>query len=175
MTLDVPPQAQHPRGEDSQLDVRSVTVAGIAISGTEDEDPAEYFVDHEDAGELQDPLFDHAEAEEAMKAKLKELDRLAEFGVYEPGDLQVVLGKKRVTSRWHIDRRKDGTRARFIAREFKSDEAMYDAFAPSSTPITGRLIDCLSLWKSYHTFTAGTAVWTETRWNTLGRLHGRTP
>ena len=38
MTLDVPPQAKHPRGEDSQMDVWSMTVAGIATCGTEDED-----------------------------------------------------------------------------------------------------------------------------------------
>ena len=31
---------------------------------------------------------------------------------------------------------------------------MYDAFAPSSTPSTGRIIDYLSLEESYHTFTA---------------------
>ena len=30
---------------------------------------------------------------------------------------------------------------------------MYDAFAPCSTPSTGRIIDYLSLEKSYHTFT----------------------
>ena len=30
---------------------------------------------------------------------------------------------------------------------------MYDAFAPSSTPSTGRVIDFLSLKKSCHTFT----------------------
>ena len=143
-------------------------MAGIAISGTEDEDHAEYFVDHEDAGELQDPLVDNAETEEAMKAKLKELDRLAEFGVYETVDLQelsgrsewqlagdsqclfalcetvdlqVALGKKRVMTPWHIEHRKNGIRARFVAREFEGDEAMYDAFAPSSTPSTERIID----------------------------------
>ena len=42
-TLDVPPQAEHPRGEGSQMDVRSMTVAGVTIAGTEDEDHAEYF------------------------------------------------------------------------------------------------------------------------------------
>ena len=31
---------------------------------------------------------------------------------------------------------------------------MYDVFAPSSTPSTGRVIDDLILRKSYHTFTA---------------------
>ena len=154
MTLDVPSQAKHPGGEDSQVDVRSVTVAGIAISGTEDEDPAEYFVDHEDAGELQDPLVDNAETEGAMKVKLKVLDRLAEFGVYETVDLQVALGKKGVTTHWHTDHSKDGIIARVVARELKGDEAMYDAFAPCSAPSTGRIIDYLSLKKSYRTFTA---------------------
>ena len=41
-------QAKHPRSEGSQMDVRSMTVAGVAISRTEDEGPAEYFDDHED-------------------------------------------------------------------------------------------------------------------------------
>ena len=52
MTLDVPPQAKHPPGENSQMDVRSMRAAIIPISGSEDEDPAEYFVDHGDAGDL---------------------------------------------------------------------------------------------------------------------------
>ena len=109
------------------MDVRSMTVAGVAISGTEDEDTAEYFDHHEDAGELLDPLVDNAEAEEATKAKLKELDRLAEIGVHETVDLHVALGKKRVTT---ADHRKDGIRARFVAREFKGGETVYDVFAP---------------------------------------------
>ena len=65
MTLDVPSQAKSPRNEDPQMDVLKY-VAGIATSGTEDEDPAECFVDHEDAGELQDPLVDNAETEEGQ-------------------------------------------------------------------------------------------------------------
>ena len=155
MKLDVPSQAKRPRGEDPQMDVRSLTVAGIAKSGTEDEDPAEYFVDHEDAGELQDPLVDDAETEEAMKVELKELDRLAVFGgVYETVDLQDALGKKRVMTRWRADHRTDGIRARFVARKLKGDEAMYDASASCSTTSIGRIIDCLRLKKSYHTFTA---------------------
>ena len=129
-TLDVPPQAKHPRAEGSQMDVRSVTVAGVAISGTEDDDLAEYFDGHEDA-------VDNAETEEATKAKLKELDRIAEFGVH------VALGNKRVRTRWDLDHREDGIRARFVAREFKDDETMHDVFAPSSTPSTGRVIDFL--------------------------------
>ena len=154
MTLDVPSQAKHPGGEDSQVDVRSVTVAGVAVSGTEDEDPAEYFVHHEDARELQDPLVDNAETEGAMKVKLKVLDRLAEFGVYETVDLHVALGKKEVTTHWHTDHSKDGIIARVVARELKGDETMYDAFAPCSAPSTGRIINYLSLKKSYRTFTA---------------------
>ena len=34
----------------------------------------QYFGDHEDAGELLDPLVDNAEPEETTKANLKELD-----------------------------------------------------------------------------------------------------
>ena len=91
-TLDVPPQAKHPGGEDSQMGVRSVIVAGVTISGSENEDPAENFDSHEDAGELLDPLVDNAETEEATKAKLKELERLAEFGVCEIVDTHTALG-----------------------------------------------------------------------------------
>ena len=104
----MPPEAKHQRGEGSQMDVRSVSVARVAIFGTDDEDSAEYVDGHEDAGELLVPCLDNAE--EATKAKLKELDRLAEFGVYETVDLHVAFGKKRVTTRWDLDRRKDGIR-----------------------------------------------------------------
>ena len=69
-------------------------MAGVTTSGTEGEDPAEYFDGHEDAGEFHDPLIDGAEADEATKAKQKELDRLAEFGEYETVDLHVALGKE---------------------------------------------------------------------------------
>ena len=51
-TLDVPPQAKCPRSEGSQVDVRSVTVAGVTIAATEDEDAAEYFDGHAHDGEL---------------------------------------------------------------------------------------------------------------------------
>ena len=114
------------------MEVRSMTVAGVTTSGTEDEDRAEYFDSHEDAAELQDPLVDNTETEEVTKAKLKELDRLAEFGVYDKVDMRTALGKKRVTTRWDLDHKKDGIRARF-AREFNGDETMYEVFASGST------------------------------------------
>ena len=139
--LDVLPQAKYPRGEASQMDVRSMIVAGVTIAGTEDEDPAEFFDSHEDAGELLDRLVDNAETEGATKAELKELERLAEFGEYEIVDMHVALGKKRVTTRWDLEHGKNGIRARLVAREFKSGETMSDVFAPSSTPSTGRLIE----------------------------------
>ena len=78
-TLDVPPHARHPRGESSQMDVRSVMVVGVTTSRTEDEDPAECSDSHEDAGELLDPLVDNTGSEEATKAELKELNQAAEF------------------------------------------------------------------------------------------------
>ena len=126
-TRDVPPQAKHPRSEDSQMDVLSMTVAGVSMCGTEDEDPAESFDGHEVAGECLDPLVDPAGTEEATKAKLERT----------PPTRRVALGKKRVTTRWD----QDGIIARFVAREFKGDETVYDMFAPSSTPSTGRVID----------------------------------
>ena len=52
----------------------------VTLSETEDEDPAEYF------------------ERTVVMAKLKELERLAEFGVYEIVDMHTSLGKKRVTT-----------------------------------------------------------------------------
>ena len=52
-------------------------------------------------------------------------------------DLHDALGKKRVTTRWDLEHRKDGIRGRFVAREFLGDGTMYDVFAPSSTPSHG--------------------------------------
>ena len=74
------------------MDVRSMMVAGITVSGTEDEDPAQYFDSYEDAGEMLDPPIDNVETDEAMKAT--ELDALAEFGVCGIVDMHVAFGKK---------------------------------------------------------------------------------
>ena len=127
-------------------------MAGVAISGTEDEDLAEYVDGHEDAGELLTLLLTVRRLRRRRRAEITR--PLAEFGVYESVDLHVALGKKRVTTHWDLDRRKDGIRIRFVPREFECDETMHDVFAPSSTPSTGRVIDHLSLKKSHHTFTA---------------------
>ena len=79
-------------------------MAGAAIAGTEDEDPAEYFDGHEDVGELRDPV-DGVEAVETTKAKHKKLDRLAEY---------VALGKKRVTARWEKGRNQGTIRCKGV-------------------------------------------------------------
>ena len=42
-----------------------------------------------------------------MKAKQKDLDRLAEFAVYKTVDISVALVKKQITTRWELDHRKD--------------------------------------------------------------------
>ena len=124
--------------------------------------------------------------------------------MYETVNLHVVLGKKRVMTCWDLDHRMDGTRTRFVTREFIGDETMFVVSVPSSTPSMGRVFDDLCFKKSYRTFTtdvtnphlhadedekqqaalensisellaiAKTVVWPETRWNTLGRFHGRT-
>ena len=102
-------------------------VDGIAISATEDEDPGEYFVNQQRGN----GRGDESQAERTCPT--------ASVCSVRHFHLQVALGKKRVTTRWHIDYRRDSIRARFVAREFKGDEAMYDAFAPS-----------VSLKKSWH-------------------------
>ena len=51
------------------MDVRSIIVAGVTLSGTEGEDPAEYFDSH-DAGALLDPLVDDAETATSRRSLL---------------------------------------------------------------------------------------------------------
>ena len=147
-TLDVPPQAKPQRGEGSQMDVRSMSVAGVAISGTDDEDSAEYVDGHEDSGELLDPLLDNAE--EATKAKLEELDRLADLECMRPWTCTLLSGRseRRHAGIWTAEK----TESEHDSSQ--GDETMHDVFALSSTPSTGRVIDYLSLKKSYHTSTA---------------------
>ena len=102
-------------------------------------------------GELLDTLDN---AEEATKAKLRELDRLADLECMRPWTCTLLSGRseRRHAGIWTAE--KDGIRARFVETEFKGDETMSDVFALSSTPSTGRVIDYLSLKKSYHTSTA---------------------
>ena len=139
---------------------------------------AEYFDRHEDAGGLLDPPVDNAEIEEATKAKLKELDRLAEFGVYETVDILVVLGKKRVTEH--------GTRH----RPFESQEVVSPVHSRRDQRVLprergrrmlrgpiGRVVGTAARTGESDfcaLSTAKTVAWLETRWNTPGRFHGRT-
>ena len=89
-----------------------------------------------DVGELLDPLVDGAEVDENDEGQT-ERTRPTRL------DILVALGKKRGTTRWELaGPQKNGIRARFVAREFKSDEMMNDVFAPSSIPSTGRIIEC---------------------------------
>ena len=101
------------------MDVSRMRVTGVTIAGTEDEDRAEYFDGHDDVGALVDPVVDEAEADDTTNAKKKKLDRLEEFAVYETAFIPVALGKKRVTTRWELEHRQDGIRARFVARALK--------------------------------------------------------
>ena len=71
-----------------------MTVAGVTISGNDDEDLAEYFDGHEDAGDMLDPLVDNTETEEATEGQTEELARLAEEGVYETVDIHVASGQE---------------------------------------------------------------------------------
>ena len=199
-TLDVSFQAEQPRGEGSQMDNQSLTVDGVMIAGTED--PAEYFDGHTDVA---GPSY-------LMELRLTRRWRLNGKNSTDsqtPGCTRqwiALLLRERSALR-HAggsDHRKDGIRARLVAREFKGDETMYDVFAPSTTPSTGRIIDNLIL-KKWHfhvneheecdgdppaewldqqaAVENSTSVlwrlrknaWSETRRNTLGRPHCRTP
>ena len=73
--------------------------------------------------------------------------------MYETVDLHVALGKKRVTKRSDLDPEWTDSEHDSSQENSKGDETRYNVFAPSSTPITGRVIDFLSLKKSCRTFT----------------------
>ena len=125
-----------------------MTVAGVTVAGTEGWDLAEYVDGHADVREFPDHLVDGTEDHQTMKAKQKELDRLAELRVYESlesSDLR--HAGSCTTERTESERHSS-------PESSKGDETMYDGFAPSSTPSTGRIIDYLSLRKAYHTFIA---------------------
>ena len=91
--------------------------------------------------------------------------------MYETVNLHVVLGKKRVMTCWDLDHRMDGTRTRFVTREFIGDETMFFVSAPSSIPSMGRVFDDLSFKKSYRTFTTDVTIristWTRTKHSRL--------
>ena len=70
--------------------------------------------------------------------------------MYNTVNVHVVL---QMMTCWDLDDRMDGTRTRFVTREFIGDETMFVVSAPSSTPSMGRVFDDLSFKKSYRTFT----------------------
>ena len=112
--------------------------------GWSHEDPAEYLGGHSDVGELSDPLAAGAEADETMKRKQKELDRLAEFGSHwERSEL-------RHAGSW-TNRKCANQCAIRRPRVPRATKRGYDVFTPSSTQSTGRIIDYLGLEKSCQT------------------------
>ena len=179
------PQAKHPRGEGSQMDVHIMAVAGLTIAGIEDVSSVAKM-----SKELPDALVDGAEADEMIHAKQKELDRHAEFGVFEIVDILVALGKKRVTTRWELDNRKDGTRARFVARKLQNhvwclpSRSTSEHRTPSSTIWVSRKRITNVTWNHRLNGRHRRRHWgirplrrdgRKRAGTTLGRLHGRTP
>ena len=86
--------------------------------------------------------------------------------MYETVDLHVALGKKRVTKRSDLDPEWTDSEHDSSQESSKGDETRSNVFAPSSTPITGRVIDFLSLRRSCRTFTTDVtdriSTWTRT-------------
>ena len=78
----------------------------------------------------------------------------------------MALGKKRVTKRSDLDPEWTDSEHDSSQENSKGDETRYNVFAPSSTPITGRVIDFLSLKRSCRTFTTDVtnriSTWTKT-------------
>eukprot|EP00975_Prorocentrum_lima_P002859 631854-Prorocentrum_lima.AAC.1 len=76
-----------------------------------------------------------------MEGKRVELERLAEFGVYEVVDKRP--GQKTISTKWEIQPRwdangKETRRARFVCREFASGAPTMEYFSPSSSHASSR-------------------------------------
>ena len=124
---------------------------------------------HEDVGDMLDPLVDNTETEEATEGQTEELARLAEDGVYETVDIHVASGQEASYVLLGAGpQEKDGIRARFVPKEFKSDETMCGVFALSSTPSTDthrRLLECQEVVSHTHCRRdpTRTSTWTRTK------------
>ena len=104
---------------------------------------------------------DHLSPEEweALQAEGRrvELQKLADFGVYEVVPVEQSYGKKRITTRWEEKLKFDQDhnlicRSRFVGREFKwADPYREDLFAPSTSSSTSRIIDVITVKRGWKT------------------------
>ena len=80
---------------------------------------------------------------EVREGRMKEIEQLMEFGVFEPVRKSEADGTV-LTSRW-VDVQKCGfVRSRLVAREYATDKRD-DTFAATTVPSTSRLIDLKSV------------------------------
>jgi len=94
--------------------------------------------------------------EQIRIGKTKEINNMAEFGLYEPcPEAEIDPSGKWISARWENQQRGDEVRCRYVAREYKKlDPFRDDVFTPSSTPTTSRLIDFKATKLSQPTFIA---------------------
>ena len=163
--------------EARRMKIQAIVVSGVTVDYTEDEDPRSYWDNFEedwdsrmifdedgnftgsfscDAGleewiKTQD--VNEEDAAETVAAKALELQRFKEFGVYQVVPAEQAYGKKRISTRWEVVKRPGMVkRARFVAREFESQEFLDDLFSPSSRHSTSRIIDYIALKRRLCTF-----------------------
>ena len=87
----------------------------------------------------------HFDGEDVARGKIKGLDLLDEFGVYEVHPSNAAFDKKKVDTKWEISMRAGELKCRLVGREFKFLEDRDDLFAPGSTAASCRVVDYLAL------------------------------
>ena len=107
-----------------EMYVQCMTTAGVIIAWPEDEDPVEYFATHEEVGEFgRLPLL-----------TMPTTTRLGERRRRSSTASLSVEFTKWWTCSLSVKKRRVSRQARFVAKEWKSDEAIHNVFAPSSGP-----------------------------------------
>ena len=115
----------------------------LRITEVKDESDDEQILDDDEnyPGDTDEVISD----EEIYVAKMKELERMQHFGLYEVVPKDAAQGKHFITTKWVLVRKAgNSVRARYVCREFKHGKKRDDLFAPSTTSITMRVIDVLA-------------------------------
>ena len=114
-TLDVPPQAKHLRGEGPQMEVQSMTVAGVTTAGTEDEDPRRVLRWPRQRRRIDRPCCRWSRRRDDEGQAERELHRFVEFGVYKTAGYPCCSGRE--TSRGTLEGPQNGRNQGATCRE----------------------------------------------------------
>ena len=83
--------------------------------------------------------------EEVAHGKIKGLELLDEFEVYDVVNEKVAAGKSFVDTKWDISWRAGALKCRLVGREYKWSVDRDDVFAPASSSLTSRVIDFIAM------------------------------